>query len=57
MDYAPRIRLIRQWRDWSCAELAERINVSPRTIEGWEQGRMPSAAGPAAIKHLIDTEA
>ena len=30
---------IRLWRDWSTEDLAERVGCSPRTVEGWEQGR------------------
>ena len=33
------IRTTRKARDWSVAEMAQHCNVSPRTVEGWEQGR------------------
>lgn len=29
------------------AQLAERVGVSPRTVEGWEQGR--AISGPARL--------
>ena len=42
MDYAPAIVLICKTKGWTYADLAERTGVSPRTAEGWGQGRMPS---------------
>lgn len=56
MDYGPGIRLIRQWRGWSCEDLAGRIDASPRTIEGWEQGRMPSAEALLKLQFTINNE-
>lgn len=45
MDYAPGIRAIRRAKAWSVAEMATVCGVSPRTVEGWEQGRpVPAAA-------------
>lgn len=45
MDYAPGIRAIRRAKAWSVAEMAAVCGVSPRTVEGWEQGRpVPAAA-------------
>ncbi len=42
-DPAKAIKILRQWNDWNTAELAERIGVSARTVEGYEQGRPASA--------------
>ena len=33
------IKRIRRCNGWSTTQLAEKLNVSNRTIEGWEQGR------------------
>lgn len=33
------IRATRRARGWSVSEMAKHCNVSPRTVEGWEQGR------------------
>lgn len=33
------LRELRKLLDWSVADLAEIAAVSPRTVEGWEQGR------------------
>jgi len=37
------IRQIRKEKGWTVSDLAERCGVSPRTVEGWEQGRLPRA--------------
>lgn len=39
MDYGPGVKAIRGCRGWSTQQLADKIGVSPRTVEGWEQGR------------------
>ena len=36
------IRRLRRKRKWTVADLASRLGVSPRTVEGYEQGRKPS---------------
>lgn len=39
------IRRIRRENNWSTKDLAARLNVSPRTVENWEQGhRVPTNA-------------
>lgn len=39
------IRQIRHQQKWSVGDMARYLNVSPRTIENWEQGhRVPSNA-------------
>ncbi len=35
------IKKIRTEKEWTTADMAKYLNVSPRTIEGWEQGRKP----------------
>lgn len=39
MTDAELIRSIRHQRGWSVREMADALGVSPRTVEGWEQGR------------------
>lgn len=49
LDYADGIRAIRAARGWSTDDLARRCGVSRRTVEGWEQGRLPSAPALLAL--------
>ncbi len=44
MDYAPGIKAIRAKAGISTQGLADQCGVSRRTVEGWEMGRMPTAA-------------
>lgn len=44
MDYAPGISAARRLLGWSTQQFAERCDVSRRTVEGWESGRMPDVA-------------
>lgn len=53
MDYAPGVKAIRVKLDITTAELAEKCGVSKRTVEGWEQGRMPTAAALNVMGDLI----
>lgn len=39
MDYAPGIAAVRHQLGLSVAAVGEAVGVSPRTVEGWEQGR------------------
>lgn len=44
MDIANKIRDLRKEKDWSQAELAERVGVSQRYVSIWERGKkIPSA--------------
>ncbi len=38
-DYAPGLQKCRQALGLNCEELGEKLGVSGRTIENWEQGR------------------
>lgn len=42
MDYAPGVRAARKLLDLSTADFGGRMGVSARTVEGWEQGRVPN---------------
>lgn len=46
MDYEPGIKSVRARLSLTQAELAEKCGVSPRSVQGWEQGRdrVPAAA-------------
>jgi ribosome-binding protein aMBF1 (putative translation factor) len=53
MDYAPGIKAVRAKLGLSTQALAEKCNVSRRTVEGWEQGRMPDAAALNVMAQLL----
>ena len=53
MDYAPGIKAVRAKLGLSTKDLAEKCNVSRRTVEGWEQGRMPDAAALNVMAQLL----
>jgi len=41
-DFPKIIKKIRAENRWNTKQLAEKLNVSPRTVEFWEQGRPPA---------------
>ena len=53
VDYAPGIKAVRAKLGLSTQDLAEQCNVSRRTVEGWEQGRMPDAAALNVMAQLL----
>jgi len=54
MDYAPGIRAARaKLGDLTAAQLAEQLGVSERTVNGWEQGRMPTAQALNMLGKLL----
>lgn len=53
MNYALGIKAVRSKLGISTQDLAEKCNVSRRTVEGWEQGRMPDAAALNAMAQLL----
>lgn len=53
MDYSPGIKAIRAKLDWSTQQLADACGVSRRTVEGWEQGRLPTAAALNVMADLV----
>ena len=55
MDYAPGIKAIRAQIGLSTDDLAAHCGVSRRTVEGWEQGRMPNAAALNVLGYLLIT--
>lgn len=53
MDYAPGIKAIRDKVGLTTQSLADLCGVSRRTVEGWEQGRMPTAAALNVMALLV----
>jgi len=53
LDYAQGVRLLRRSLGLSVWELAEHCGVSPRTVEGWEQGRLPSKPALLLMARLL----
>lgn len=53
LDYADGFRRVRHLKGWSTSDLAEQLGVSARTVEGWEQGRMPSKPALIILSKLI----
>lgn len=54
MDYAQGFRQLRKAKGWSVRDLAEAVGVSPRTVENWEQGRMPSALALRLLAPIVN---
>jgi len=55
MDYAAGIKLLRSKLELSTSNLANVCGVSKRTVEGWEQGRLPTAAALNVMADLLTT--
>ena len=53
MDYAPGIKSVRSSLGLSTQQLADYCGVSRRTVEGWEAGRMPTAAALNVMAGLL----
>ena len=54
MDYAEGVKAVRKHLGLNVASLAGECGVSPRTVEGWEQGRrMPDAAALNIMSTLV----
>ncbi len=53
MDYAPGIKAIRAHAGLSTQDLADKCGVSRRTVEGWEMGRIPTAAALNVMATLV----
>ena len=54
MDYADGIRELRRLKGWKNVQaLADHCGVSARTVEGWEQGRMPSQPALKLMSMLL----
>jgi len=53
MDYAPGIKAVRAKLGLTAAQLGEKCGVSERTVNGWEQGRMPEVAALNVMAKLL----
>lgn len=53
VDYATGIKAIRDKCGLITQALADLCGVSRRTVEGWEQGRMPTAAALNVMATLV----
>lgn len=56
MDYAEGVKKLRNQLNLSTQDLADHCGVSRRTVEGWEQGRPPSAAALNVMGYLLATD-
>ena len=46
---------LRRMLGWSVSDMAEWCGVSPRTVEGWEQGRPVSEPAAQRIREILTT--
>jgi DNA-binding XRE family transcriptional regulator len=53
LDYAPGVKAVRSRLGISTTQLGEACGVSRRTVEGWEQGRMPTVAALNVMCDLL----
>lgn len=53
MDYAPGIKAARAKLGLTAAQLGTLCGVSERTVNGWEQGRMPETAALNMLGKLL----
>ena len=53
MTYRDGVKALRLRFGWSVAQLGEACHVSGRTVEGWEQGRLPTTAALNMMGTLI----
>ena len=53
MDYSDGIKAVRKHLGLSVAQLAKICGISARTVEGWEQGRSPTAAALNVMSDLM----
>lgn len=53
VEYAEGIKAIRDKCGLTTQSLADLCGVSRRTVEGWEQGRMPTAAALNVMSTLV----
>jgi len=53
MDYSPGIKAVRAKLGLTTQQLADACGVSRRTVENWEQGRMPTTAALNVMADLV----
>jgi len=53
LDYADGFQRLRHEKGWNTTKLAELLGVSARTVEGWEQGRMPAKTVLLLLQQIL----
>lgn len=53
IDYPDGFRILRKERGWSTTELAEKLGVKRRTVEGWEFGKNPSTTALRLLQKML----
>ena len=53
MDYATGVRAVRQSLALSTAQFGASLGVSARTVENWEQGRIPNTTALLLMATLL----
>lgn len=53
LDYWCGIKAVRKKLSFSTQDLANACGISRRTVEGWEQGRMPTAAALNVMGQML----
>ena len=53
LDYADGVKAVRSKLELGTQQLADSCGVSKRTVEGWEQGRMPTASALNVMRDLL----
>jgi ribosome-binding protein aMBF1 (putative translation factor) len=48
-----KIQTARQKRGWTVSDLAQRVGVSPRTVEGWEGGKVPGGPAKRMLEQIL----
>lgn len=56
IEYAEAIKKARKTMSWSVSDMAEELGVSPRTIEGYAQGRRPNQTVMKLLFLLINRQ-
>ena len=53
---AGEIKAMREVMGWSTDDIAERVGVSRRTVEGWEQGRIIPQPASILLRTIMHDE-
>lgn len=54
VNLSDEIRQARERASLSQVELAQRLGVAPRTVQGWEAGRIPQPKHRRALTELLN---
>lgn len=47
------IKLILKYKCWSRSDMAHYLKVSPRTVDGWVNGRKPNNSALIALSYML----